>query len=442
MPPKMDQDESDQYSFEQAESSFIEFAKHNATPIVSLVPTDDNGDLEAIAKAIGNAKVVVLGEGFHNCREMMSLHHRIIRYLVEHHGFNTVMTETGLPESRITYDYVQGKEISTNVWERGLVKFYGAWLEGRELIEYMRMYNRTHDNILQYYGTDIGGFYQNWKTPLETILQYLETVDTDYHATLFKQLNPFMGLLANNARLNYSEQLSPSQNNELAAILDEAVATFHRKEVLYTSRSTKEDFQWARQSMIAMQLAENYYRNYDNRKHPESSKYVGLNGREIAMARNALWVLQQRKDAKVIWIEHVIHTKTKSQYQDEMWGFFTPAAQILKQFLRDDLFVIGMTYGGGKFWNKWQTPSDRFIDSIPPWDNRGRSLEKSLNKCGINNFFLHWATAPLSSAAQNWIRKTFSMRENDYFIQIEPSEWDSCIYLDIVGPATAAASSV
>ena len=161
--------------------------------------------------------------------------------------------------------------------------------------------------------TDIGGFFQNWKTPLENILQYLEKVDIEYHATLFKQVHPFMDILANNAYLNYREQLSPSQKNELAVILDEAVSNFNRKEVVYISNSTNQDFQWARQSMISMQLAENYYRNANNRKHPESSKYVGLNGREIAMARNSLWVLQQRKDAKVIWIDHVIHTKTRSQ---------------------------------------------------------------------------------------------------------------------------------
>merc|ERR1712130_640340 len=156
------------------------------------------------------------------------------------------------------------------------------------------------------------------------------------------------------------------------------------------------------------------------------------------MARNTLWVLQQRKDAKVILINHVLHTKTKTQYQNEILGFFTPTGQILKQSLGDDFFVIGMTYGSGKFWNKWQRPSDRFIDSIPPWDNKKMSLEKSLNKCGINNFFLHWAKAPSSSVSQYWMQKTFSMRENNYFLQIEPREWDSCIYLDIVGPATPA----
>ena len=73
------------------------------------------------------------------------------------------------------------------------------------------------------------------------------------------------------------------------------------------------------------------------------------------LERNCLWVLQQRKETKIIWIDHVIHTKTKTQYQDDMWGFFTPAGHILKQHLGHDYFSIGMAYDQGTFWNNWKT---------------------------------------------------------------------------------------
>ena len=219
--------EKNEAEFEQAENCFIDWAKQNASEIVSIFPTEDNHDLEPIAELIGSSKFVALSEGFHNCKEIMSLHFRIIRYLIENHGFNTVLSESGLPESRMIYDYVQGKDASENMWEVGLNKMYGAWSEGRQLINYMRDYNSSHDNRLQYYGTDIGGFYQNWKMPLEHILQYLKTVDVEHHTSLYEKLHPFMELLANNARLNYSEHLSPTQKNELVVILDEAVANFN-----------------------------------------------------------------------------------------------------------------------------------------------------------------------------------------------------------------------
>lgn len=435
--------ESDQFLFKQAEPRFMEWATRSATPILSLTSIDDTKDLDAIAEAIGEAKFVALSEGFHNCKEMMALHHRIIRYLIENHGFNTILSESSF--ARTIHDYVQGKDIPENkLWSKdtSIVKFYGAWEEGRKLIEYMRDYNHDHDNILEYYGTDIGGFYENWKILLDDILQYLEKVDMDHHLTLCQRLHPFMDMLSSSARLNYSEKLTLSQRNELAAILDESVAKFNLKEVDYILNSTNEDFQWTRQSLRSLQWAENFYRNYEDMKNTKSGKYVGLNGREIALARNSLWVLQQRKDAKVIWIDHVIHTKTRSQYQNELWGFLTPAGQILKQSLGNDFFVIGMCYGGGRFWNKWQQPPNMFVDSIPPWDITRRSLEKSMSNCGNGNFFLNWSKAPQTFECQHWMQTVFSMRENDYFIQIEPREWDSCIYLDIVNPATPGTISV
>ena len=63
----------------EAEMGFIDWATENVVPILSLHPAEDNTDLEALAKLIGNRSFVALSEGFHNCSEIMSLHYRIIR---------------------------------------------------------------------------------------------------------------------------------------------------------------------------------------------------------------------------------------------------------------------------------------------------------------------------------------------------------------------------
>ena len=122
----------------QSRQSFIAWAKENAVPIASIEPISrdcdlgetPSADLEAIGIAIEGAPVVVLSEGFHNCREMMALHRRIIRHFVVHHGFDIVVTESGLPESRLIWDYVQGKynpkdnNEREEMYEMGLNKVY------------------------------------------------------------------------------------------------------------------------------------------------------------------------------------------------------------------------------------------------------------------------------------------------------------------------------
>ena len=76
---------------------FTEWAKQNAVPIVSVDPLDaDDSDLKAIADSVGDAQIVALSEGCHNSRQMMSLHHRIAKYLIENCGFSIVVTENGL----------------------------------------------------------------------------------------------------------------------------------------------------------------------------------------------------------------------------------------------------------------------------------------------------------------------------------------------------------
>jgi len=126
-----------------------------------------------------------------------------------------------------------------------------------------------------------------------------------------------------------------------------------------------------------MQLAENYYRNYEHMSTDDiTKKFEGLNGREIAMANNILWRLNldcsnersRSEQKKMIVINHAIHTKTATQYQDEIWGHFVPMGQMVKQMLdaksakegnKQTVFNIGMIYGGGTFWDKWQRPNER-----------------------------------------------------------------------------------
>ena len=213
---------------------------------------------------------------------------------------------------------------------------------------------------------------------------------------------------------------------------------------------------------MQMQLAENYYRNYEHMsKNDISNRYTGLNGREIAMSNNMIWRLhldctnerrgshrqQQQRQQKMIVINHVIHTKTAAQYQDEIWGHFVPMGQMAKQMLsnasagqaeKQSIFNVGMIYGGGTFWNKWQKPDERRVATVP--SRKVDGLETTLKvisvETGMKNFFVHWERAPAESMA--YLKTVTTIRENDYFINAFPLEWNGCIYLDHVTHATPA----
>ena len=210
-----------------------------------------------------------------------------------------------------------------------------------------------------------------------------------------------------------------------------------------------------------MQLAENYYRNYENMMLSDSgsgiSKYSGLDGREIAMANNMIWRLNLNRGVrtvspettsharkKMVVINHIIHTKTATQYQDGVWGHFVPMGQIMKQLLtsNDDqeklMFNVGLVYGSGTFWNKWQNQEERFIDTSPlPKDNGLESVMGQISEqAKLPNFFLHWELAP--KEAWLYLNEVTTIRENDCFIKAYPLEWNGCIFLNEVSPATPA----
>mmetsp|Transcript_23953 Transcript_23953/g.31824 ORF Transcript_23953/g.31824 Transcript_23953/m.31824 type:complete len:289 (+) Transcript_23953:172-1038(+) len=204
--------------------AFLEWAKDHMVAIPSLPSTNtSNNDeththekeewLQAIASSIGNAKIVALSEGYHNCREMMTLHHYIIEYLVTHCGFNTIVSESGFPESHLIHNYILSnvKEEEESMWENGLNQMYSAWTEGRKLIKWMKHYNKQHEHKLHYYGLDIGGFYQNWQRPIEPILSYLQKVDPAYATSYSQQLKPYMEFMSTNARINYSQHMKREQ---------------------------------------------------------------------------------------------------------------------------------------------------------------------------------------------------------------------------------------
>lgn len=413
--------------------AFIAWGKKKALFFDSKNATLPDSLLQKIADDIGDSKVVLLSEGFHNCEEMLQLQAQLIPYLVTKKGFNTVVVESGFPESKYMNDYIHSKDTISNLWERSVDLMYTKWKMGRKTIEFLRAHNQSGGSKVDYIGADIGGFYNNWQFPFQQIFAYIDTVDASLSKSLQKDMEPYFKIMTKYAAYHYTIKLNSTQKNRLAVILEDLMHTFESKKANYISNSNQTDYLWILQCIKSMAMAENYYRNYADAKDTlnDHSKYAGLNGREIAMSKNIQWILEHKKEAKIVVVNHVIHTKTESQYQGELYGNFTPMGQLLKQVLQEKLYVIGMVYGGGHFWNNWQVPSERFIDTIPTPPNG--SIEGVMQAVSTKDYYINLENTPSSTHA--WFKENTMLRENDYEIKIKPSEWNACFYLNAVNPA-------
>jgi erythromycin esterase-like protein len=83
------------YKINVAQSLIKDFVFENAKSISSIHPGDtDFADLEVIGKAIGNKRVVMLGELYHGDATAFEAKTRLIRFLHEKKGFNVLVFES------------------------------------------------------------------------------------------------------------------------------------------------------------------------------------------------------------------------------------------------------------------------------------------------------------------------------------------------------------
>ncbi len=78
----------------------VAWLKRNASPIRTVNPADEDWtDLEPIGRAIGDARIVMLGEGSHGDGTTCLFKSRMIRFLHQQHGFSVIVWEAPFYEA-------------------------------------------------------------------------------------------------------------------------------------------------------------------------------------------------------------------------------------------------------------------------------------------------------------------------------------------------------
>ncbi|MGH3432657.1 MAG: erythromycin esterase family protein [Thermocrispum sp.] len=125
---------------------------------VGLRTTDPRGpleDLRPLGRMVAGASVVGLGESSHGSHEQFRLKHRIARYLVEQRGFRTIAFEQDFAGGVAIDRYVVSGKGDPDALVRDMSSPMWAAEEIRELLLWMREYNRTHPEKVRFLGTDV-----------------------------------------------------------------------------------------------------------------------------------------------------------------------------------------------------------------------------------------------------------------------------------------------
>lgn len=219
-------------------------------PLRTLDPDGPLDDLEWLDELVEGARVVAIGESSHYIAENLQLRHRVMRYLVERHGFSAYAMETGFTEGWMAHDWVRtGAGDLSRVMAAGMTSLMGLWTQLRAHLQWMRQ----HPDSVDFYGIDLGGSVVSLLPSLDAVIAYLAEADPDFAldpklretATAFAIPSAFSipeGLAAYGG-------LTPGDRDALTAGLAEVTARVISRRLDYVRRTTVDHYERAFHSL-------------------------------------------------------------------------------------------------------------------------------------------------------------------------------------------------
>ncbi|MET9248926.1 erythromycin esterase family protein [Nonomuraea sp. NPDC003709] len=317
-------------------------------PLRTLDPGAALDDLEWLDDAIGDARVVAIGESAHYNREFYELRHRLLRYLTERHGFGAYAMETGFTEGRRTDAWVRGGEDRLGeIMASGLTSLTGLWRQMGAHLEWMRGHNATAEHPVGFYGIDLGGQNASLLPALDAVLAYLAQADPGFHiepairetASAFAATSAF----AAPATMAVYDRLPPETKDALTAGLTGLAARMKGRRLEYVRRTTAEEYERALRSMHHALTLESVIRGMTG-----GDQQSVMYNRDAEIADTVEWIL--RRQDRIVLAAHNGHVQRGPATLPGM-NPVTPMGMHLADRLGKDYLVIGATSGTGHMLN-------------------------------------------------------------------------------------------
>lgn len=372
------------------DSERIAWLKTHASPLRSIDPADsDFADLEPIRRAIGESRIVMLGEQSHGDGATFHAKTRLIRFLHEKCGFDVLAFESGLYDCRKAWQLLrEGKMPADRAFGSGVFAIWAQSQQVQPLIEYLGKRARDERPL------ELAGF--DCQFTAEASWKYLPDDLTDF----FKKLPASADAAAQRATVVEVCRLLPKAPANIEMRHKEAIAAC-RKELAMIDPPVgvaAPDFEFWKQFLKSVAAYAEGQRFLNSRTMEDGKAYTNV--RDPQMADNLVWLARsaypQRKI--IVWAASMHIARNPSEIKliaKNAEGRPVEPRQAVTHFddaqtmghvswreLSDEMYSVAFTAAEGSFKLAWWSET-RKLDPVV-----AGSLEELFREAGFDNAFL------------------------------------------------------
>ncbi|MFD0854985.1 erythromycin esterase family protein, partial [Actinomadura adrarensis] len=185
-----------------------QWIERNAHRLGSADPSAPLDDLHSLRRSVGDASIVGLGEPAHKLKEVTTLKHRALRYLVERMGFRTIAWED---------DWTLGMEVDEYIRTgkgdpEALLKQMDAWdtRECADVLRWLRDFNagRPESDKVRFFGVE---HWYTWTPAYDIVKSYVARAAPALVPELEAHLEPISPVGSRQDHVDWYKDVTPKQ---------------------------------------------------------------------------------------------------------------------------------------------------------------------------------------------------------------------------------------